>query len=80
MALFSRITSALKQGLAKTRHAISSGIVGLLRGRALDEALIDEVRRKLIQADVGLKTTTRLIEEIETDFRAGELKRGDDVL
>ena len=80
MALFSRITSALKQGLAKTRDAIASGLGGLLRGRALDEALIEEVRRRLIQGDVGLKTTTRLIEGIQTDFRAGKLKRGDDVL
>ena len=80
MALFSRITSALKHGLAKTRDAITSGLVGLLRGRVLDESLIEEVRRKLIQADVGLKTTTRLIEGIQADYRAGKLKRGDDVL
>src|SRR5258705_8479742 len=79
MALFSKITSVLKRGLTRTRDAITSGF-DFLRGRALDEALIEEVRRKLIQADVGLKTTTRLIEGIRADFKEGKLKRGEDVL
>lgn len=79
MALFSKITAVLKKGLAKTRDAISSGF-DFLRGRVLDEALIEEVQGKLIQADVGLKTTTRLIDGIRADFKAGKLTKGDDVL
>jgi fused signal recognition particle receptor len=79
MALFRSITSVLKRGLAKTRDAIVSGF-DVLRGRVLDEALIEEVQRKLIQADVGLRTTTRLIEGIRADFKAGKLTKGDDVL
>ncbi len=79
MALLRSITSVLKRGLTKTRDAIASGF-NFLRGRVLDEALIEEVQRKLIQADVGFKTTTRLIDGIRADFRAGKLTKGDDVL
>ncbi len=79
MALLRSITSVLKRGLAKTRDAIASGF-NVLRGRVLDEALIEEVQSKLIQADVGLKTTARLIEGIRADFKAGTLNKGDDVL
>jgi fused signal recognition particle receptor len=78
MALFRSISAVLRRGLAKTRDAIASGF-DFLRGRVLDESLIAEVERKLIQADVGLKTTTRLIEGIRSDFKAGKLSKGDDV-
>lgn len=80
MAIFSKLTSALRAGLAKTRDAISSGLGSLLRGRRLDEDLIQEIQRKLIQADVGLKTTARLVDGIRADFRAGKMTRGDDAL
>src|SRR3954454_1246999 len=80
MALFKSIASKLKKGLAKTHEVLTMDLRDLLRGKKLDEALIEEVRRRLIQADVGVKTTTRLIEGIQTDFRAGKMTRGDDVM
>src|SRR5262245_28919129 len=80
MALFSAITSRLKKGLEKTRAVLSMDVMDLLRGRWLDEALIEQVRERLIQADVGVKTTTRLIDVIRTDFKAGKLTKGDQVL
>lgn len=80
MAFFSTLTSKLKKGLEKTRAVLSMDVMDLLRGRRLDEALIEQVRERLIQADVGLKTTTRLIDVIRADFKAGKLTRGDEVL
>src|SRR4051812_49425223 len=80
MAFLSSITSRLRKGLQKTREVLSMDVMDLLRGRRLDEALIDQVRERLIQADVGLKTTTRLIDAIRADFKAGKLTRGDEVL
>lgn len=87
MALFRSIVSKLKQGfekgLEKTRSVLVEGVGGLksiLLGRKLDEALISELETRLIQADVGVKTTKRLIDGIRADFKAGKLTRGEDVL
>lgn len=80
MAFFKSILGKLKQGLAKTREVLSVGLRSLLLGRKLDETLINELESKLIAADVGTKTTTRLVTQIRADFRSGKISTGDEVL
>ena len=87
MAFFKSLVDKIKQGfekgLEKTRETFISGVQGLrnlLLGRKLDEALIDELHRTMLQADVGLNTTTRLIDRIRADFRSGKMERGEQVL
>lgn len=83
MGFFKSITEKLKQGLAKTREALVTGAQGLrnlLTGRKLDEALLDEIERRLLQADVGVKTTTRLMDGLRADFRSGKMEQGDQAL
>jgi fused signal recognition particle receptor len=80
MAFFTSVISKIKQGLGRTRESLIGGLKSLLRGRRLDEELIGEVEKRLIQADVGVKTTTRLIGSIRADFRAGKLEQGEQVL
>lgn len=80
MAFLSSIISKFKQGLERTREVLVTGLRSLLLGRRLDEALIDEVQTRLLQADVGVKTTTRLISTVRDDFRAGKIDKGDQVL
>ncbi|HVZ94422.1 MAG TPA: signal recognition particle-docking protein FtsY [Phycisphaerales bacterium] len=80
MAFMSSVISALKRGLGKTREVVSVGLRSLLLGRGLDEALISEVEARLIQSDVGVKTTKRLIDGVRAAYRAGTMKRGDEVL
>ena len=80
MAFFKSILGKLKQGLAKTREVLSVGLRSLLLGRKLDESLINELESKLIAADVGTKTTTRLVTQIRADFRSGKISTGDEVL
>lgn len=80
MALFRSIAEKLKQGLKKTHEVLTMDLGDLLRGRRLDEAMIEEVRRRLIQADVGLRTTDRLIAGIRADYHSGRMTRGDEVL
>lgn len=80
MAFFRSIAGKLKQGLRKTHEVLTMDLRDLLRGRRLDEALIAEVKKKLIQADVGLKTTERLVAGIEADYKSGRMTRGEDVL
>ncbi len=83
MAFFKNIIGKLKQGLDKTRETFVTGVTGLrslLLGRRLDEALIGELETRLISADVGVKTTARLIDGIRADYRAGKMTSGDQVL
>src|SRR5262245_11683181 len=83
MALFRSLVDSFKKGLEKTRQTLVSGVSGLrslLAGRRLDEALIRELEAKLIHADVGVRTTTRLVEGIRADFKAGKIDSGDQVL
>jgi len=80
MAFFKTIFSKLREGLDKTRETLVSGLRSLLTGRRLDEALIAEIERRLIQADVGVKTTARLVDGLRAAFRAGTLSRGEDAL
>jgi len=80
MGLFSAITAKIKGGLAKTREVFVTGLKSLLLGRKLDEATIQEIRRRLIEADVGVKTTDRFVTHIQEQFRAGKIDKGDQVL
>jgi len=83
MAFFKSLVDKLKQGLEKTRQVFVEGVTGLrnlLTGRKLDEALLDELERRLLAGDVGLKSTNRLMDRIRLDFREGRIDRGDQVL
>lgn len=52
----------------------------MLTGRRLDEGLINEIERRLLQADAGVKTTTKLVEGLRADFRSGKMDEGDQAL
>ena len=80
MSLLKSVFSRVKGGLAKTRETFVGGLRSVLLGRKLDEALIGELESRLIGADVGVKTSMRLIEGIRKDFRAGRISTGDEVL
>jgi fused signal recognition particle receptor len=80
MAFFKGVLGKLRKGLEKTHAVLTMDLRDLLRGRILDDELIDQVRRRLIQADVGLKAADRLIDGIRADYRAGKMSRGEDVL
>lgn len=80
MGLFRSAVAALKRGIARTAEAIGGGFRSLLRGRQLDEALIDEIERRLIAADVGVKATREIVARLREDYRAGRIARGDEAL
>ncbi len=57
----------LKQGLAQTRMSISGKIEGLLnRSTEIDDDFYDELEDILMQADVGVETTMKLVENIRS--------------
>jgi len=74
MGFFSKAISRLSGALTKTKETFVAGLRSLILGRTLDEALIDDVQRMLLEADVGTAATARLIDAARADFRAGRLK------
>lgn len=80
MGLLRSIVSKVKQGLEKTREVFVASVRSLLLGKKLDDALLLQLERRLIEADVGVKTTARWIDAIRADFRAGRIDSGDEVL
>lgn len=80
MAFFKSIISKLKQGLDRTREALVTGLRSMLLGKRLDEELIAQLERRLLEADVGVRTTTRLVSGIRDAYRAGKMDRGEQAL
>lgn len=55
----------LKSGLAKTRSQLSSGLANLVLGqKEIDEDVLEEVETLLLMADVGVETTSRIIDDL----------------
>ncbi|MFQ6091657.1 MAG: signal recognition particle receptor subunit alpha, partial [bacterium] len=64
----------LRDGLIKTRQGLVGRISDVVTGRErMDAGLIDEVEKILIQADVGVSMTSRIIENIRERLRRGKL-------
>lgn len=56
----------LDKGLEKTRSGIFNKITKAVAGRSkVDESFLDELEEILVQADVGLDTTVKIIEKLE---------------
>ena len=68
--LFSR----LRSGLAKTRSQLAEGVGNLLLGeREIDESVLDELETALLLTDVGVDTTTEIMDELAQRVRRKEL-------
>jgi fused signal recognition particle receptor len=70
----------LKQGLRKTREALGGALVRVVKGRTLDEELLEEIEEALLRADVGVATSERLIDELREAGKRGEVREGEQVL
>jgi len=77
---FKKAAQAVRQGLARTRSVLGSGLRSLLAGRRLDDELIDEIEASLIGADVGVKATTEIVSELREAVKKGELEKGEDAI
>jgi len=55
----------LRQGLSKTRGALTGRIEALFAGRMVDDELFDELEEILITGDVGVKTTESLLQSLQ---------------
>lgn len=51
----------LKSSLLKTKQNIGSNFISLFRGKRIDDNLFEELEEQLLIADVGVKTTRKII-------------------
>jgi len=66
------VLARLGDRLAATRRALARGLDGLLApGRAADAAALEEIETALLQADVGVDATRRILEQTQTTARTG---------
>jgi len=70
----------LKKSLTKTKDRIMGQISQVVRRRKIDDDLLDEIEEILIEADVGVKATMRLIESIKDKARERKLSEGEEVI
>ncbi len=80
MALFKSAFGKLKKGLERTREALGGSLRSLLSGKRVDEALLADLERRLIESDVGVKASRELVTGVRDDFRRGRIVTGDQVL
>ena len=71
----------LKAGLQKTRDSFAGGIENIVQGKAkVGLELLDELEETLLIADVGVKTTTFILEDLKKDVAQNRIRENDEVL
>ena len=71
----------LKSGLQKTRASLAGGIENIVQGKAkVGLELLDELEETLLIADVGMKTTTFILEDLKKDVAQNRIRENDEVL
>ena len=67
----------VKEGLAKTRTAMTETIAAVVPiGTRLDDDAIDEIEAALIGADMGLETSTEIVDELRIRLRSEGVEDG----
>jgi fused signal recognition particle receptor len=74
-----RDTAALSSGLARTRTTgFIAGLGKLFAGRReIDPSLVEEIEKVLLTADIGVRTSQKLLDEIRTSLSRKELQSAD---
>ena len=74
------VFSKLKKGLAKTKSNLVDGIAGVVKGRKIDDAVLDELEELLILSDLGVETAERIIDDLRDRARKEGLVTEEDVV
>jgi len=64
-----KVFSKLAQGLAKTKAGLISGIAQVIKGRRIDENVLDELEELLILSDIGVGTVQIIMEDLRVRLR-----------
>ena len=75
------IFSVFKKGLQKTKTSIARTISGAVHGtKVWDESVYEELEAALIQADFGVKTSLKLVEDIRERYKCGKIATTADII
>lgn len=67
--------SKLVQGLSKTRNSIAHGIDAIFSGfSSIDDDFYEELEETLIMADLGINTTTAIVENLRVKVKENKIK------
>jgi len=79
MGFLSGIADRFRQGLERSRQAMSQGLDGLLAlGRQVDESMLDELQELLLAADLGAETSQEFVSRVRAEAkRTGSLSASD---
>jgi len=74
LSLFGSLFSKFKQGLQRTQELVLAPMGRLLGLRRLDEGQLEELEDLLLQADLGVRAVTRLMERLRFELKkSGEI-------
>jgi fused signal recognition particle receptor len=72
--------SRLKEGLAKTRDTVMSKVSRAIKAKKkIDDDLIDEIEEILLMGDVGVTTTTAIIDRVRERVRRDKFEDADEL-
>lgn len=69
----------LKEGLEKTRKSFSNKLSNLLKGRKIDQNLLDEIEEILITSDIGVATSEKLIDNLKIRVKNENFDKAEDL-
>lgn len=81
MGIFTKTVSYIKERLSKTRQKISNSLSSVLTlGRKIDDQLLEELEETLIQDDIGVETTEKLISDLRQAYKQKKIEKTDDII
>ncbi|WP_340679204.1 signal recognition particle-docking protein FtsY [Paraglaciecola sp.] len=66
--------SRLKRGLSRTTENLGNGLVGLFRGKNIDDELFEELETQLLISDVGIATTSKMVKNLTESANRKQLR------
>lgn len=80
MALLKKAVKKIAGGLRRTREKFIGTIRSMLAGRQLDRELLDSLEEKLIEADMGVATASRICEDLQAAYLEKRIAKGDQAI
>jgi len=79
MRFFSKTLDKLKGALRKTAAVLTTDVRTLfIPGRQIDDAFLNEVEERLLQADMGVRNVDRIVGAIREQWRLGRIRNADE--
>ena len=81
MGFFSKTLDKLKGALRKTAQVLNTDVRTLfIPGRQIDDAFLQEIEQRFLQADMGTRNVDRIVTELRDRWRLGKIRNADECL